>query len=82
VIGSTKSFWPGFVQYIKDQGTVPANPINTYCSKVIQEVIDQVNPPYKYEIRYDHHTPRTGDFVHIQTAAHVAGSYRYETIIH
>ena len=77
VIGSTKLFWEGFVKYLRslDAATsIPKDPIDQYCSKIIVESLKEVNPTAKYEIRYDSHAPRSGKYVHIQTAAHLAGS--------
>lgn len=41
------------------------------------QIVEECNPPFPYEIRFDWHTSKT-DFVHIQTAGHVAGIAYYD----
>lgn len=77
VFGSTKTFWPNFVKYIKSVEEIPNNPVDTYFQHIIEEVIFKEEPftNYEYEVRYEWSSPRSGKFVHVQTAGHLAGIY-------
>jgi len=92
VIGSTKDFWPSFVKYAQNIYTTPAqpdepaaelpkDPIDAFheltVRKVATEVCEMFHIPH-HEARYDWNPPRSGKFVHIQTAGHVAGFAFYD----
>jgi hypothetical protein len=79
VIGSTNVFWPKFVQYIRTVPELPANPVDSFYQQAVDTVL-AMEPFDKmvYETRFDWNSPRTGKFVHIQTAGHLAGSCAVE----
>lgn len=77
VFGSSKTFWPHFVKYIKSLEEIPSDPVDDYFQHVIENVIFKEEPfsNFEYEVRYEWNTPRSGKFVHVQTAGHLAGIY-------
>jgi len=79
IIGSSKFFWSKFVEYIKQKGSVPADPVQTYCTEATNSVLESlIGKSIPYDVRYDWHTPSTGKYVHIQTVGHVAGIAFYD----
>jgi len=79
VIGSSKIFWSKFVEYLKQKGNAPADPVQTYCSEACNSVLEMLlEKRIPYDVRYDWHTPRTGNYVHIQSVGHVAGIAFYD----
>jgi len=81
VVGSTKVFWPYFSRYIRsfDEGSVPKDPVDSFYQKVVSDVLNLSEiSGVSNEVRYDWNTPRSGLFVHVQTAGHLAGFAFYD----
>eukprot|EP01122_Echinamoeba_exundans_P007018 TRINITY_DN2078_c0_g1_i4.p2 TRINITY_DN2078_c0_g1~~TRINITY_DN2078_c0_g1_i4.p2 ORF type:complete len:242 (-),score=20.40 TRINITY_DN2078_c0_g1_i4:1103-1828(-) len=79
VIGSTKVFWPHFIQWLSSLPSIPKDPIDNFYRHTVERVIKALDiPGLQYEIRYDWDRPATGRFVHVQTAGHLAGVAFYD----
>lgn len=78
VVGSTKRFWPYFIKYIHSLESLPANPVDSFYDHVVKKVLS-MEPfcNYEHEVRYDWYVPKSGKFVHVQTAGHLAGTPSY-----
>lgn len=73
IFGSTKNFWPKFEEFISQTGPIN-DPVDTYYKRIIEEALKK--KPFcdiDFEVRYDWGTPRQQNFVHLQTAGHLAG---------
>lgn len=74
VVGSTKNFWPYFVEHVKINGTVK-NPVDEYSREVVSSALkSDIFHGINYQVRFDTDSAIQGKFVHIQTAGHVAGT--------
>jgi hypothetical protein len=82
IVGSTKSFWPYFERYIRSFGPdeLPKDPMDSFYQKAIDDALKShpLLASIACEIRYDWSTPRSGKFVHVQTAGHLAGFAYYD----
>lgn len=81
VVGSTKVFWPSFVRYIRsfDEGSLPKDPVDSFYQHVVTEALKSPEiSNIRCDVRYDWSTPRSGQFVHVQTAGHLAGFAFYD----
>ena len=81
VAGSTKVFWPHFVRYIRsfDEDALPKDPVDSFYQHVVSEALKSMEAMnIRTDVRYDWNTPRSGQFVHVQTAGHVAGFAHYD----
>lgn len=83
IVGSTKAFWPFFEKYVrsfKDPETLPKDPIDAFHEHVVSETLKsrEVLANTEWEARYDWNSPRSGRFVHVQTAGHLAGFAFYD----
>lgn len=82
IVGSTRSFWPHFERYIRsfEENDLPKDPMDSFYQKSIDEAL-KAHPAISSvacEVRYDWSTPRSGKFVHVQTAGHLAGFAFYD----
>lgn len=82
VVGSTKNFWPHFVDYLKEVESVPKDPINAFYSQAIEAELSKIPNIPNYKVCYDWDLPKSGKFVHMQTAGHVAGLWLITPVIH
>lgn len=82
IVGSTKTFWPHFERYIRgfDEKSVPKDPMDSFYQYSITSALSShpIISKIPYEVRYDWNTPRSGLFVHVQTAGHLAGFAFYD----
>jgi hypothetical protein len=82
VVGSTKTFWPHFEDYVRsfDDEDLPKSPIDLFHQFVIEKTLkeDELLAKIEADIRYDWNMPRSGKFVHVQTAGHVSGFALYD----
>lgn len=83
VVGSTKVFWPhfeAFIQSFQDDEEIPKDPMDTFYQTTISRALSQDAQlsQVAHEVRYDWNAPRSGRFVHVQTAGHLAGFAFYD----
>jgi hypothetical protein len=76
VVGSGYSFWEPFMKWLPVP--IPNNPVDLYTACTMERVLADACPFLTYELRYDYHYPPNPKFVHVQTAAHVAGAAHYD----
>uniref|UniRef100_A0A6B2LG05 Cyanocobalamin reductase (cyanide-eliminating) n=1 Tax=Arcella intermedia TaxID=1963864 RepID=A0A6B2LG05_9EUKA len=86
VIGATKEFWTPFSNHLRKSGKISPDPVDSYCRNTIQQTIQQTISEYnstntekvEYDLRFYDSPPKSGKFVHVQTAGHVAGFAYYD----
>jgi len=88
LIGNTSSFWPKFVAHLKRVGSIQSDPVDSFCQGVIEGIVKEEieksegrGEALKYELRFYNSMPKSGKFVHVQTAGHVAGVAYYDSEI-
>eukprot|EP01129_Flabellula_baltica_P001757 TRINITY_DN1167_c0_g2_i1.p1 TRINITY_DN1167_c0_g2~~TRINITY_DN1167_c0_g2_i1.p1 ORF type:complete len:234 (-),score=40.56 TRINITY_DN1167_c0_g2_i1:110-811(-) len=74
VVGSTKTIFSYFVEYIKENN-ITKDPVDNFDKIVLRECIQDVDDCF---IIFSSDSPRSGRFAHIQTAGHVAGVAYYD----
>jgi hypothetical protein len=76
VLGSGGSFWEPFVAWVSEPW--PKDPVDEYTKHAVEHVLEESFPGDRVEARYDWYFPPHPKFVHVQTAAHLAGVAHYD----
>ena len=76
VLGSGGSFWEPFVAWVSEPW--PKDPADEYTKHTVERVLAESFPAEHTEARYDWYFPPHPKFVHVQTAAHLAGVAHYD----
>eukprot|EP01120_Amphizonella_sp_Union-15-10_P002486 TRINITY_DN1272_c0_g1_i1.p1 TRINITY_DN1272_c0_g1~~TRINITY_DN1272_c0_g1_i1.p1 ORF type:complete len:236 (+),score=36.78 TRINITY_DN1272_c0_g1_i1:82-789(+) len=79
IIGNTKTFWSSFISWLSSLSSVPQNPVDTYTRQSLTQIFS--SSPFSelnYRFYWSWSLPRNVDYVHVQTAGHVAGIAYYD----
>jgi len=81
VVGTTNYFFTKFTEFLKKEENKNAdkNCIQLFVLDAVQKLFqNEILSKLNYYIRYDWDVPKTGNYVHVQTAGHVAGVAFYD----
>lgn len=76
VIGSSATFWQPFLAWLSDP--LMPDPVDSYTKHVVERTLRNTASEARTDVRYDYYFPPDPRFIHVQTAAHVAGIAFYD----